>query len=181
MNLTRDRMHTIGWGMALSMCFGVTMVLTFCVNAVKQQVRLADRQIVQLQRETTFLETEFEARASHERLQAYNATELGYEAPLAAQFIGDERQLAAVDMPRHEGGPTPIRVAAVDLSAGEARALPAMVSPLTGKVLGGDDDQGGGHADSTTRHKPLKPGDLGARLSRTADQSHGIAGRGTRE
>ena len=29
MNLTRDRLHTIGWGTALAICFALTLALTF--------------------------------------------------------------------------------------------------------------------------------------------------------
>ena len=72
MNLTRDRLNTIGWGMALTICIALTLALTFRVNAVKSQVRLAERQIVSLKQEKMFLETEFETRASQQQLEAFN-------------------------------------------------------------------------------------------------------------
>ena len=70
MNLTRDRLHTIGWGMALTICGALTLGLTFRVNAVKSEVRLADRKIAALQQEKLFLETEFETRANQQQLRA---------------------------------------------------------------------------------------------------------------
>ena len=48
MNLTRDRMRSIGWAVILTVCLALTLVLTFRVNAIKSQVRLAERQIVAL-------------------------------------------------------------------------------------------------------------------------------------
>ena len=111
MNLTRDRMHTIGWGMSLVICLALTLALTFRVNAVKSQVRLAERQIAQLKQEKLFLETEFETRANQQQLSNINTVEFGYQAPSAAQYLEGERQLAALGKPRAPGAPSPIRVA----------------------------------------------------------------------
>ncbi|MCB2060311.1 MAG: hypothetical protein R3E09_03225 [Novosphingobium sp.] len=132
MNLTRDRLQSIGWAFVLTVCFGLTMALTFRVNAVKSQVHLADRQIVALKREKLFLETEFEARSNQQQLTALNDIEFGYEAPKAEQYIEGERQLAGLGKPRAPDAPAPIRVASA--ADGDQRApFMAMVSPITGK------------------------------------------------
>lgn len=134
MNLTRDRVRSIGWAVILSICFACTMALTFRVNAVKSQVRLTERQIVALRQEKLFLETEFETRANQQQLRNLNEVEFGYEAPKAAQYLENERQLAALGKPRGPDAPKPIRVAVASVP-GEGSVFPEMVSPLTGKAL----------------------------------------------
>lgn len=160
MNLTRDRIRSIGWAVILSICFACTMALTFRVNAVKSQVRLTERQIVALRQEKLFLETEFETRANQQQLRTLNEVEFGYEAPKAAQYLETERQLAALGKPRGPDAPEPIRVA-VATAPGENGGFPEMVSPLTGKALaaevpvgkgtvGKPGGKGGGAAIATT-------------------------------
>jgi hypothetical protein len=57
------------------------MALTVRVNAVKSEVRLADRQIAQLRQEKMLLDTEFQTRASQQQLTAFNDVDFGYQAP----------------------------------------------------------------------------------------------------
>ena len=144
MNLTRDRVRSIGWAFVLTVCAGLVLALTFRVNAVKSQVRLAERQIVTLRHQKLFLETEFEARSNQQQLKLLNDVEFGYKAPRAAQYIEGERQLAALGKPRAPDAPKPIRVAS---TAGEERpgGFPALVSPLTGKALAAEVPDGGPH------------------------------------
>jgi hypothetical protein len=134
MNLTRDRLHSIGWAAVLLVCLFITVALTFRVNAVKSQVRLAERQIVQLRQQKLLLETEFETRANQQQLASLNEVEFGYEAPTAGQYLEGERQLVSLGKARGPGAPSPIRVANAEVSA-ETSMLPAMVSPLTGKAM----------------------------------------------
>lgn len=134
MNLTRDRVRSIGWAFILTVCAALTLALTFRVNAVKSQVRLAERQIVALKQERLFLETEFETRANQQSLKSLNDVEFGYEAPTAGQYIEGERQLAALGKARAPGAPSPIRVA-VASTPDDGGGFPAMVSPLTGKAI----------------------------------------------
>jgi hypothetical protein len=148
MNLTRARARSIGWAFVLTVCFAVTMGLTFRVNAVKSQVRLAERQIVALKREKMFFETEFETRANQQQLRSLNAVEFGYVAPTAGQYISGERQLAAYGKPAAPGAPSPIRVASAAADE-ETNVFPAMVSPLSGKAM----------AAELRGHTPRKPVD----------------------
>jgi len=159
MNLTRDRLHTIGWGMALSLCVALTLALTFRVNAVKSRVQLADRQITALQQEKMFLETEFETRSSQQALKNFNDVDFGYEAPSAGQYLESERQLAALGKVASPDAPAPIRMASV-----EAAAQPAVAGAQTGfaaRLIGRSvaDEAPLGHA------KPMKADQLGARLA----------------
>ena len=133
MNLTRDRLRSIGWAVVLSVCFALAMALTFRVNAEKAQVRLAERQIVSLKREKIFLETEFQTRANQQQLRALNDIEFGYAAPTAGQYLAGERQLAAFGKPAGPGAPPPIRVASA--SAEDIAPFPALVSPITGQAM----------------------------------------------
>ena len=114
MNLTRDRLHTIGWGTAMAICLALVAVLTTRVNAVKAQVALTDRQIALVSREKLYLDTEFETRANQQQLRAMNDVDFGYTAPTAAQYLKSERDLAALGKPAAADAPAPIRYAAAD-------------------------------------------------------------------
>jgi hypothetical protein len=160
MNLTRDRVRSIGWAFVFTVCGALLLALTFRVNAVKSQVRLADRQIASLKQEKMFLETEFEARSNQQQLKALNDVEFGYEAPKANQYIEGERQLASFGKARGPGAPSPIRVARQDEEdTPAASALTAMVSPLTGKAVAAEVPAGGAR-------KPAEASDLKERLAR---------------
>ena len=129
-----SRLRQIGWLFALTICFGCFAALTFQVNSVKSEVALAERQIVQLEREKVLLETEFQARANQQQLADWNAIEFGYKAPRADQYLANERQLASLGATRGPDAPSPIRVArAPDAAGGESQ--PDMVSPLTGQKV----------------------------------------------
>ena len=171
MNLTRDRVRSIGWAFVLTVCCAATLALTFRVNAVKSQVRLAERQIVSLRQEKVFLETEFETRSNQQQLRALNDVEFGYEAPTARQYLEGERQLAALGKPRAPEAPAPIRVASAALTGDDDH--PAMVSPLTGKPMAykpaaGEDKAGG---DKPTIRKVADAETLKERLARIEARS----------
>ena len=145
MNLTQDRLRSIGWFSVLLICFTFTVMLTFKVNAVKSQVRLTERKIASTKQQKLFLETEFEARASQQQLKSLNDVDFGYQAPTAGQYLEGERQLAALGKPRGADAPSPIRVA----SAAVSDEVPAMVSPLTGKAMAAEVPKSG-EAKATT-------------------------------
>lgn len=158
MNLTRDRLHSIGWGAVLTVCLALTIALTFRVNAVKSEVRLVERQIVSLERQKMFLETEFLTRSNQEQLRTLNRVEFGYEAPGSAQYIEGERQLASLGKPRGPGAPTPIRVASVTSPPAQG-GFPALVSPLTGSAIAAE-------VPLDAARKPARVELLAERLSR---------------
>lgn len=142
MNLTRNRARQIGWAMILIICAVMTLTLTLRVNAVKSQVQLAERKIVALKQQKLFLETEFETRANQQQLKNLNDVEFGYTAPSAAQYLENERDLAAMGKPRGPGAPSPIRVASA-AQLEEGSAFPSMVSPLTGRAEASEIPAGG--------------------------------------
>ena len=129
-----SRMRQIGWVLALMVCFAAFLALTLKVNTVKSQVRLAEREIVALEREKMLLETEFESRASQQQLSQWNAVEFGYQAPTADQYLENERQLASLGQPRGLNAPRPIRVAYAAAVADDEH-FPALVSPVSGKPV----------------------------------------------
>ena len=129
-------LRRIGWAAVLAVCCALLFGLALKVNALKSEVRLTERKILALKRETLYLETEFETRANQQQLAQWNSVEFGYVAPGAGHYRENVRALAAFGKPAGPGAPAPIRVAV----APEAPAkLPALVSPLTGKPLGEDD------------------------------------------
>ena len=165
MNLTRDRVRQVGWVAVLLVCFALTVALTFRVNAVKSQVRLVERQIVQLTQDKLLLETEFETRANQQQLRNLNEVEFGYQAPTAGQYLENERQLASLSKPRAADAPSPIRVASAAI-ADDNSAIPAMVSPLSGKAMAAEPPKHG-EAKATTaatlRDRLSHVGERGAR------------------
>ena len=152
-----SRLRQIGWAVALAICLAGFVALTFKVNSVKSEVRLAERQIVSLEREKLMLETEFETRANQQQLADWNRVEFGYQAPRADQYLDNERQLASLGLPRGLGAPTPIRVARAP--APEESGFPAMVSPITGRPAEAEEEESSG------REELAAPRSLAERLS----------------
>ncbi|MDD3799123.1 MAG: hypothetical protein PHE36_08100 [Novosphingobium sp.] len=140
--LPSARLRSIGWAVVLTVAVALFIGLTFRVNSVKSDVRLAERRIVSLEREKMLLETEFETRSSQQQLANWNAVEFGYRAPRADQFLENERQLASLGTPRAVGAPAPIRVANADVPEETGESFPAMVSPLTGKAFAAEMHEG---------------------------------------
>ncbi|MFD2135552.1 hypothetical protein ACFSLT_10625 [Novosphingobium resinovorum] len=83
MNLTSDRIRSIGWVSVLVVCFAGTVGLTLRVNAVKSQVHDTDKKIVWVKRDIDFLQTEFQTRSNQQALRDLNDLEFGYKAPTA--------------------------------------------------------------------------------------------------
>ncbi|MEZ5742866.1 MAG: hypothetical protein R3D89_03785 [Sphingomonadaceae bacterium] len=130
MNLTRDRIRSIGWAFVLTVCAALTFALMLRVNAEKGNVHATEREIVAVKQEIRFLETEFHARANQQHLDALNEVEFGYSAPTAGQYIEGERQLARLGKPRPKNAPAPIRMATALPTQKEENPLIAMVSPV---------------------------------------------------
>lgn len=130
-----SRLRQVSWAAVLSGALGLFLALTFHVNAIKSEVRLAERQIVTLEREKLLLETEFESRSSQRQLAEWNAVEFGYVAPRAGQFLEDERHLASLGTPLRADAPEPIRIARAAPPVEEESPLAEWVSPLTGQPM----------------------------------------------
>jgi hypothetical protein len=180
MNLTRDRAASIGWFTLLATFGLVTSGLMLRANAVKSQVQLAERQIVELKREKEFLETEYETRANQQQLSDLNEVDFGYKAPGASQYLEGERQLATLGAPRDRGAPPPIRMASADPAddgrpMGMAARIPAMVSPIGGKLFGSA-MAAEARNDGGVRVLAVDVRNLEARLSRTVHHKVAISG-----
>lgn len=154
------RMRKIGWAAVLLTCTALYLGLHLRVNAVKSEVRQAERRIVSLQEQKLMLETEFETRSNQQQLATWNEVEFGYRAPTAGQFLEGERQLAQFGTPRAKGAPEPILVANAP-SAEDMSSFPAMVSPITGEAIAAE-------MPRTNPPKPIGTPDLAARLVRPA-------------
>lgn len=144
----------LGWAAVLLACAALLAGVTFKVNTIKSQVRLAEREIIALESEKRILEIEFQARSNQQQLADLNRIEYGYAAPSAGQYLESERQLAALGMARAEGAPEPIRVAQASTEGDEGEGLLAMVSPITGKPAGERPDSAS--PDATRQNKSAK-------------------------
>lgn len=172
MNLTRDRVHSIGWISVLLVCGAATLALTLRVNAVKSQVHDTEKRIVYMQQSIDFLETEFQTRSNQQALNQINDLEFGYKAPAAAQYIEGERQLAAFGKPMGPGAPQPIRYAHAEAPATEGAresaggALLAMVTPVADIVKTKGGTAGVKGRDPEREELLRDAADLGRRLAR---------------
>ena len=176
MNLTRDRVHSIGWMTVLLVCGALSLALMLRVNAVKSEVASSEKHIVYLKRDIDFLQTEFQTRSNQQQLKALNDLEFGYEAPRAEQYIEGERQLAALGKPAAPGAPAPIRYASADEigdMSGEGGGngggqLLAMVSPVTGAAAAKTKSTSDAVREDEAEGKALarEAKDLGKRLAR---------------
>ena len=152
-----SRIRQIGWALVLGICFALLLALTFKVNAVKSDVRLAERQIIAAQQAKLMLDTEFETRASQQQLSDWNAVEFGYAAPRADQYLESERQLAVLATPRGIDAPAPVRVA-LNRPAPESESLFAEWM----------DDEGADSASRPERRELVAAGGLAERLASPA-------------
>lgn len=152
-----SRRRQIGWAAVLVACVALLAGLTFKVNSIKSQVRLAEREIIALETEKRILEIEFQARSNQQQLADWNRVEYGYVAPAAGQYLESERQLASLGMARADGAPEPIRVAQAPVGDGSEEGILAMVSPLTGEPVaprGGSGSSGSDREEKSAR-RPL--------------------------
>ena len=131
---TQARFRRIGWFALLGLCTLVYSVLHFQVWSVSSEVRKAERQIVALEETNMLLETEFLTRSSQVKLAAWNRVDLGYSAPLAEQFINNERQLSQFAASRAGDAPEPLRLAGFSEDE-EVAPFPQLVSPITGQPI----------------------------------------------
>ena len=166
-----SRLRQVGWALALALCVALFLALTFRVNAVKSEVRLAERQIIAIEKQMLILEVEFETRASQRQLSDWNRIEFGFVAPGPGQVMDGRRQLAALGSGIGPNAPSPIRV---------AMAKPVEDQSLLGEWLDSEGGEGenGDNAQPDTRRAPdaasdgsgsgtnLSTGNLAQRLSR---------------
>ena len=177
MMVTARRLRSIGWMATLVVCVALVMVLAFRVNALRSQVHQSDAKIVALKQETMYLETEFETRANQQQLKNWNDVEFGYVAPVATQYLDNERELASYAKPVEAGAPAPIRVASADDAVVAAAAFPAMVSPLTGRPVSEASDA----VDHVAVTAPVAHDDSDApRPAHKVAAASGLAGLGDR-
>lgn len=135
MNMTRDRLQSIGWFTLLALCTVLTGSLVLRVNAVKSQVQITQRHIMALRRENQFLETEYETRANQQQLADINDLDFGYKAPESGQYLESERQLAMLGKPRAVDAPAPIEVASADDGNTAPHGLGTIVPQLASRLV----------------------------------------------
>ena len=180
MMVTARRLRSISWMATLVVCVALVMVLAFRVNALRSQVHLSQAKIIALKQETMYLETEFETRANQQQLKTWNDVEFGYAAPIASQYLDNERQLASYAKPAEPDAPAPIRVASADDAVVVAAAFPAMVSPVTGKPINGHATSEAGAAEDHATAVPQTDNDDAPKVTHKAVYATGLAGLGKR-
>ena len=152
-----SHLRKIGWAVVLITSTALYGALHLRVNAVKSEVRLAERQIVALREEKLLLEIEFQTRTNQRQLVTWNDVEFGYSAPTSGQFLEGERQLAQFGTPRVPGAPAPILVA----SAPQEETSASFADLISPPAMAAEARQAG------ERTRPGRE-DLSARLARGA-------------
>jgi hypothetical protein len=169
MNMTRDRLQSIGWFTVLAFCAVLTGSLVLRVNAVKSQVQISQRQIMALKRQNQFLETEYETRANQQQLADINDLDFGYKAPESGQYLESERQLAMLGKPRAVDAPAPIQVASADdtgaAPSGLSNLVPQLASRLVTRAMAAEVPAAG-------LHGRVDAANLRERLARIDPQDH---------
>ncbi|WP_333837055.1 hypothetical protein [Novosphingobium sp.] len=188
MILSAQNLRSIGWLALLAVCGALVMILSFRVNAVRSKVHHADAQIVALKQQKMYLETEFETRANQQQLKAWNDLEFGYVAPIAGQYLENERQLAVLSKPAEPDAPAPIRVATVDDSVIAAAAFPGIAAgarQLSDTHEGEPEVRETRRADATAEDAgpgvPARPVDHAAATATLAEKLGTLHAAGTRK
>ncbi|MGW8136800.1 hypothetical protein [Sphingomonas zeae] len=97
------RLKGIGWfGSCVAVVLGFYLV-SLQVAAERKKLDDVNGRIAAAQRDIRALETEFDTRANLVQLEKWNGDTLALTAPVAGQFVGDETQLASLDVTH---GPT---------------------------------------------------------------------------
>lgn len=94
------RLRGIGWfGSCVAVVLGFYLV-SLQVAAERKKLDDVNGRIAAAQRDIRALETEFDTRANLVQLEKWNGDTLALTAPVAGQFVGDEAQLASLDVTR---------------------------------------------------------------------------------
>ena len=114
--MTGSRLRNIGWAAVLVVCTALYLALHLRVNAVKSQVRQAERQIVALEDQKLLLETEFETRvqpAAARNLERCGVRLQGARLPASSSKESASWRSSALRVPwvlrRRSGSPARIR------------------------------------------------------------------------
>ena len=94
------RLRGIGWFVS---CVAVVLgfyLVSLQVAAERKKLDDVNGRIAAAQRDIRALETEFDTRANLVQLEKWNGDTLALTAPVAGQFVGDEAQLASLDVTR---------------------------------------------------------------------------------
>ncbi|SEN33838.1 hypothetical protein SAMN05192583_2526 [Sphingomonas gellani] len=92
------RLKGLGW---FASCVAIVLgfyLVSLQVAAERKKLEAMNRQIEAAQRDIRALETEFDTRANLAQLEKWNGDTLALSAPVAGQYVGDEAQLAAMDV-----------------------------------------------------------------------------------
>ncbi|WP_230481434.1 hypothetical protein [Sphingomonas sp. Leaf21] len=92
------RLKGIGWfGSCVAVVLGFYLV-SLQVAAERKKLDDVNGRIRMAERDIRALETEFDTRANLVQLEKWNGDTLALTAPVAGQFVGDEAQLASLDV-----------------------------------------------------------------------------------
>ena len=118
------RLKGIGWfGSCVAVVLGFYLV-SLQVAAERKKLDDVNTRIRTAERDIRALETEFDTRANLAQLEKWNGDTLALTAPIAGQFVGNEAQLASLDVTR---GPV---TGAIQTAALLVPSQPQPVEPL---------------------------------------------------
>lgn len=135
MLMAARKLQGIGLVLLVLMFAMVLYLLSVNVAATRSELARVNADIAKSRDAIRYLESEYAVRASMRQLERWNTETFGYSAPVAAQYLNGERELASLDrLPRAKGANdvAPVlmaMVSPVDLSAGTGTG--------TGTIAGG--------------------------------------------
>lgn len=109
------RLRGLGW---FASCAGIVLsfyLVSLQVAGERNKLGALNGRIRAAERDIRALETEFDTRANLQQLEKWNGDILALSAPVANQFVGDERQLASAlyRVPVASGGEGEVKTAAL--------------------------------------------------------------------
>ncbi|PAX08714.1 hypothetical protein [Sphingomonas lenta] len=109
------RLRGLGW---FASCAGIVLsfyLVSLQVAGERNKLEALNGRIRAAERDIRALETEFDTRANLQQLEKWNGDILALSAPVAGQFVADERQLASAlyRVPAMPGGEGEMKTAAL--------------------------------------------------------------------
>ncbi|WP_336959273.1 colicin transporter [Sphingobium aquiterrae] len=132
------RLQSLFWVLLVTLGALGAYLVSLRAATERNELMRVRTQITAARGDIRYLETEFSARASLRQLERWNAEDLRYATPAAAQYLNGERALASLDGVE-PNGPTfvapPVMVAMVETPADLPSAVPAPApSPAASQI-----------------------------------------------
>jgi len=133
------RLQSVLWVLLVTFGALAAYLVSLSVGTERNELARVRSEIASTRSEIRYLQTEFSARSSLRQLEKWNAEDLLYTTPTAAQYLAGERALAHLDGVEPNGPAfraPPVMTAMVETPADlPSASQPAPASPATKQVV----------------------------------------------